>query len=123
MKLSTQIACAAALAAGLGVASGSSLADDVVGVIKSIHGNVLIERAGTTLKPVRGSEVLNGDRVITGSDGVATIAMRRAAPVSIGPQNDVSVDRFSAGDIPVVKRAAPPILQSLASFLAINKQR
>jgi hypothetical protein len=112
-----------AVAAALGLMTVSSMAEEVIGVIKSSKGQVVVERAGAQFSAVRGSEVLKGDRVITGADGVATIAMRRAAPVNIGPENDVFVDRFAAGEIPLVKRPPPAILQSLASFLAVNRQR
>jgi hypothetical protein len=112
-----------AVATALGLLTASSMANEVIGSIKSSKGHVVIERAGSQFTAVRGSEVFKGDRVITGADGVATIAMRRAAPVNIGPENDVPIDRFAAGDIPTVKRPAPAILQSLASFLAVNRQR
>lgn len=119
MKLILNVAVAAAL----GLLTASSVAEEVIGVIKNSKGQVMIERDGVRMTPVRGSEIHRGDRVITGPDGVATIAMRRAAPVSVGPQNDVTLDRFAAGEVPIVKRPAPAILQGLASFLAVNRQR
>jgi hypothetical protein len=112
-----------AVAAGFGLLAASSFAQEVIGVIKSSKGDVVIERAGVQVTPARGTEVHKGDRLITGAGSHATVAMRRAAPVSIGPDNDVSLDRFAAGEFPVVKRPAPAILQGLASFLAVNRQR
>ena len=112
-----------ALAAGFGLLAVSSYAQEVIGVVKSSKGDVVIERAGVQVKPERGTEVHKGDRLITGPRSYATVAMRRAAPVSIGPDNDVSLDRFAADEFPVVKRPAPAILQGLASFLAVNRQR
>jgi hypothetical protein len=111
------------LAAVFGLLAASSLAQEVIGVVKSSKGDVVIERAGVQVTPTRGTEVHRGDRLITGSGSHATVAMRRAAPVSIGPDNNVALDRFAAGEIPVVKRPAPAILQGLASFLAVNRQR
>jgi hypothetical protein len=49
--------------------------------------------------------------------------MRRAAPLSVGPENDLTLDRYAADERPVVKRPAPAILQGLASFFAVNRQR
>ena len=112
-----------AVAAVFGLLAASSLAEEVIGVVKSSKGHVVIERAGVQVTPSRGTEVYRGDRLITGSAGHATVAMKRAAPVTVGPDNDVALDRFAADEMPVVKRPAPAILQGLASFLAVNRQR
>ena len=112
-----------AVAVALGLLSAPALAQEVIGVVKNSKGQVAIERAGVRVSPTRGTEVRKGDRLITGPDSHATITMRRAAPVSVGPENDVALDRYAAEDIPLVKRAAPAILQGLASFLAVNRQR
>jgi hypothetical protein len=103
--------------------AASSFAQEVIGVVKSSKGHVVIERAGVQVRASRGTEVHKGDRLVTGSGSHATVAMRQAGPVTVGPDNDVSLDRFAASEVPVVKRPAPAILQSLASFLAVNRQR
>lgn len=107
----------------LGLLTCSAGAQEVIGKIKNSSGQVRVERLGVQAPIGRGADVLEGDRLITGPDGHATIAMRRAAPLTIGPQNDVDLDRFAAGEVPVVKRPAPAILQSLASFFAVNRRR
>jgi hypothetical protein len=101
----------------------SSAFADPVGVVKRANGRVTIERSGVQVRAVPGAELQRGDRVITGEDGYASVSMRRTAPLTIGPGNDVALDRYAADAAPVVKRPAPAILQSLASFLAVNRQR
>jgi hypothetical protein len=110
------------LATALAFFATSALAD-AIGVVKRAKGPVTIERSGVQVRAQPGAELQRGDRIITGQDGYATVSMRRTAPLTIGPANDVALDRYAADSMPVVKRPAPPILQSLASFLAVNRQR
>ena len=111
------------LASLLALLCTTAYAEEVIGVVKRVKGPVAIERAGLTQNAAPGAEVHRGDRVITGREGYASIAMRRAAPLSVGPENDLTLDRYAADERPVVKRPAPAILQGLASFFAVNRQR
>ena len=119
MNAKRTLVCASLLA----LLPASAFAEEVIGVIKRAKGPVMVERAGVKAEVANGAEILRGDRVITGSDGYVSINMRRAAPVTIGPENDLTLDRFAADERPLVKRPAPPILQGLASFFAVNRQR
>lgn len=98
------------------------LAQDSIGVVKRSTGQVLIERGEALLKAAAGGEIFKGDRVVTGKDGHISIVMRRGAWLTVGPVADVAVDRY-APDTQTVQRPVPPILQSIASFLGINRQR
>lgn len=119
MKLKLRNAFAAALA----LTATCALAQEPIGVVKRSQGHVVIERAGVPIAPQHGTEVHRGDRLVTGADGSATISMRRAASISVGPHTAVALDRFAAEDKPIAERPAPRILQSLASFFAVNRQR
>jgi hypothetical protein len=103
--------------------AGAVLADEPIGIIKRSKGDVRIERSGEHIPAGKGTLIQRGDRVITGPDAYASVTMRRTAPVTLGPGNDVVLDRYAVDEQPTVKRPAPPLLQSLASFLAVNKQR
>ena len=111
------------LAGVLAAVGTAAWADEPVGVIKRAQGDVRIERAGEHLPAGKGTLVQRGDRVITGPTASATVTMRRAAPITLGPGNDVALDRFAADERPMVTNPAPPILQGLASFFAVNRQR
>jgi hypothetical protein len=111
------------LAGALAILGSSALADEPIGVIKRARGDVRIERSGEHIPAKKGSLIRRGDRVITGPSSYANVTMRHAAPITLAPGNDVVLDRFAADERPVVKRPAPPILQGLASFFAVNRQR
>lgn len=111
------------LASMLAFAGGAALAEEPIGVIKRSKGDVRIERGGEHLPAGKGTLIQRGDRVITGTSGYASVTMRRTAPITLGPGNDVALDRYAVDEQPVVKRPAPPILQGLASYFAVNRQR
>ena len=111
------------LASLLAVVGGTALAEEPIGVIKRSKGDVRIERSGEHLPAGKGTLIQRGDRVITGPSGYASVTMRRTAPITLGPGNDVVLDRYAVDEQPVVKRPAPPILQGLASYFAVNRQR
>ena len=116
-----KVTCAAAVA--LALAATTSLAHVTIGVIKRSYGHVVLERGTHQIVPRAGTEILRGDRLITGDNGYASISMRRAASVSVGANSAVPLDRYAADAAPVVSKPAPRILQSLASFFAVNRQR
>jgi hypothetical protein len=106
----------------LGLVATSAIAESV-GVVKRSHGEVTIERSGAQIAATPGTEILRGDRLATGADGHATIAMYTTAPVSVGPNTDIPVARYAGEQQPVPKKRIPAILEGIASFLAINRQR
>lgn len=96
----------------------SALAEQPIGVIKKTVGRVAIERAGLQIPPEPGTEVQIGDRVITGPDGAVSVAIRGAAPVRVGPDSDVALDRFVRDQRPVVQRMMDPIITGVASLMS-----
>ncbi|HEX2828044.1 MAG TPA: hypothetical protein VHP37_16950 [Burkholderiales bacterium] len=112
-----------AVAALIAMMAGSVLAAEPIGVVNRSKGDVRIEREGEHLKAGRGALIYRGDRVITGPSAHASITMRRTAPLTLGPGNDIPIDRYAADEVPTVKRSPPAILQSLASYFAVNRQR
>lgn len=107
----------------LALLASSVIAQESIGAVKRSTGQVVIERGAEHVAPKAGTEVFRGDRVVTGRDGYVDITMRRAAPLTIGPDAQIALDRFAAEQTPVVERPAPPLLQGLASFLGINRKR
>lgn len=102
--------------------TASAMAEDTIGVVKRSKGHALVERGGMPLTLQAGTHLLRGDRVVTGADGHVNIHMLRAAPLTVGPNASVALNRYAAQPT-VVSRPAPPLLQGLASFLGINRQR
>ena len=112
-----------ALAALLVLTATSVAAQDVIGVVKRTKGDVAIERQTVRVRAGKGTELYRGDHLITSKDGYAYVEMRGAAPLAIGPETDVTLDRFASDERRVMSRSAPRLLQSLASYLALNRQR
>lgn len=106
----------------LALLATSALAQERLGTVKRSQGNVLIDRAGVQMQPKPGTTVLRGDRVITGAEGHVDIKLYTAGSLSIGPDTAVLPERY-VPDQKAVTRPAPAILQGLASFLAVNRQR
>ena len=106
------------VAAAFALAAVSASAQEAIGVVKRWSGQVAIERDGVSLAPTKGVELVRGDRLITGSDGYAHIKLHGAAPLSVSPDADISLDRYLSGH-------APPhgLLERLTSFLAVNRLR
>src|SRR5687768_13984627 len=108
------------IAAVLAMAAAPAAAQEYIGVIKRTSGQVLIDREGVKLSPSAGTEVMPGDRLITGSDGYAHVKLRGAPAVSVSPDADISLDRFVAG--PASSQRTPSgLVQRLASFIAVNR--
>jgi hypothetical protein len=106
-----------ALAAVLALGAATATADDAIGVVKRAKGPVVIERGTQQLTAAPGVEVQRGDRVVTGPNGYASINLRGTAPVSVGPEADVGLDRFVADERPMVQRFMQPIIQGVASLM------
>ena len=83
----------------------------------------MIQRGTLEMAAKPGTVIERGDRLVTGEDGYASISMRRAASLSVGANSAVPLDRYAAEAAPVVRRPPHGILQSLASFFAVNRQR
>jgi hypothetical protein len=111
------------LTLGLALGAATALAEDTVGVVKRAKGDVMIERAGQTIKAEKGTPLQHGDHLTTGKGAYAYVDMHAAAPLAIGPDTTVAVDRFAGSNTHLTRRSAPRLLQSLASYLALNRQR
>jgi hypothetical protein len=100
----------------------SALSQDAIGVIKRAHGQAVIERSGTKLPAVRGTQVRKGDRIVTGARGNVDITMRGGA-LSVGPHANVAVDRFAPEETQSARSPMPSMLKGLVSWLSVNRSR
>jgi hypothetical protein len=83
----------AALAVVAGLA-GSAWAQEA-GLVKSSRGKALIERDGQSLAAVPGVKVMASDRVVTGPDASAGIALKDNTLLTVGPNSVLTLDRFA----------------------------
>ena len=99
-----------------------ALSQEAIGVIKRGHGQAVIDRSGTKLPAVRGTQIRKGDRIITGAKGSVDVTMRGGA-LSVGPQANVAVDRFAPEDTQSAQSPMPSMLKGLVSWLSVNRSR
>ena len=64
------------------------------GMIKSSRGQVTIERDGQVLSGKPGTVVNASDRILTGADGSAGIALRDNTLLTVGPRSTLVLDRY-----------------------------
>ena len=75
--------------------AGVTGAQSVVGTIKSVRGDVRIERQGRALSARSGDAVQQRDRILTGADSSAGIGFVDQSSIAVGAQSDVDLTRYS----------------------------
>lgn len=78
----------------LTVAAFSAYADGI-GKIKTISGQVAIERAGKIITPAVGDSVYQTDKIITGKDGSVGMLFDDDSRISAGPNSVLALDKFA----------------------------
>ena len=66
----------------------------VAGRVKTVTGEAVIIRAGTTMPAKVGHELFESDHVRTGSDGRVGLTLQDDTRVSVGPKSEVSLETF-----------------------------
>jgi hypothetical protein len=107
----------------LACAADPLAAQDAIGSLKRVKGDVVVQRADQRIKAENGTTLYHGDRLITGKNAYAYVEIAGTAPLAVGSETEVSLDRFASGGKPVARLSAPRLVQGLASFLALNRQR
>jgi hypothetical protein len=78
----------------LGLLPLALVAQEAVGTLKSLKGQAQLEREGVR-RPARAGEALQArDRLLTGSDGHASVGLRDESALAIGPNSDVALSRY-----------------------------
>lgn len=99
-----------------------ALSQDAIGVVKRAHGQAVIDRSGTKLPAVRGTQVRKGDRIITGAKANVDVTMRGGA-LSVGPNANVALGRFAPEEPQSAQSEMPSMLKGLVSWLSVNRSR
>lgn len=69
-------------------------AQEAIGTLKSLRGQTVLERAGGKRAAAPGDALQSGDRILTGSDGQASLSFRDQSSLTIGPNSDVDLTRY-----------------------------
>lgn len=82
------------LVAVLALASPLAWAGTAVGQVKTLHGEVFIERAGKRVPVAVGTAVEATDIVRTGKDGSVGITFVDTSRMALGPRSTLAIERF-----------------------------
>ena len=77
------------------LASATALAQTHAGVVKTVRGAVSVERDGKQVAVAPGTQVNQGDRVVTGTDGHVGLTMRDDTLLTLGPRSDLKLDSYA----------------------------
>lgn len=110
-KFLLSISCAALL--GL---AGSAFAYEV-GVIKTVRGQVQIERGGRSLAARVGDPVQELDRVRSQADSSVGISMQDETLLSLGPNSTLVVDRYAYDPVSREGQVATSILKGTLRYV------
>ncbi|MBL8513092.1 MAG: FecR domain-containing protein [Betaproteobacteria bacterium] len=89
----TTAATALIFATGLSLASLQAAAQEA-GVIKVSKGAATVQRAGQALPAKPGMKIMQGDTLVTGTDGAVGVTFVDNSLVSTGPNSVFSVDKY-----------------------------
>jgi hypothetical protein len=110
-KFLISISCAALL--GL---AGSAFAYDA-GVIKTMRGQVQIERGGRSLAAGVGDSVQELDRVRSQADSSVGISMQDETLLSLGPNSTLVIDRYAYDPVSREGQVATSILKGTLRYV------
>jgi hypothetical protein len=83
-----------ALVFTIGLLAASATAAESIGTIKTLSGEVTIERAGQRKLAKAGESVFQSDRIITGEDGAVGLIFEDDSRISAGPGSTLHLDSF-----------------------------
>jgi len=90
-----RIAAAMASALTLAIASGAALAQSAASFIVAIGTVQVVDAAGQTRRGERGGALAPGDRVVTGTDGLAQVRFSDGAMLSIRGSSELKIEAHS----------------------------
>jgi hypothetical protein len=67
---------------------------DYAGTVKTIKGDVSVERADARLIASPGMPIQPGDRIVTGSEGYAGVTMKDDTLLTLGPSSSLKLESY-----------------------------
>ncbi len=71
-----------------------AVAEDFVGLVKSVEGKAVLTRSGETESVVAGMEIKMGDVIKTGRDGAVGLIFSDDTIISMGPSTELAVEDY-----------------------------
>ncbi len=110
--------------------AGTAVAEETIGVVRTVSGDATVTRGEKTLPAVPGLRLLVGDTLGTGRDGSLGVTLRDESSLSIGPGSRLILQSFlfspSEGKFDLVARitrGTMAYLSGLIGKLAPEKAR
>ncbi|GBG12935.1 polyketide cyclase/dehydrase [Novimethylophilus kurashikiensis] len=75
--------------------TGTCAAAEGIGKIKTLSGDVTIERDGKTMAPALGNPVFQKDKIVTGKNGSVGLLFDDDSRLSAGPNSTLDLEKFS----------------------------
>jgi hypothetical protein len=75
--------------------TGTCAVAEGIGKIKTLSGEVTIERDGKTVAPVLGNSVFQKDKIVTGKNGSVGLLFDDDSRLSAGPNSTLDLEKFS----------------------------
>jgi hypothetical protein len=88
------------------------------GTVKSVQGDVRVERASASLPLRVGDVVQEQDRIVVPREGSAGITLKDETLISIGPKSTLKIDRFSFDSQTHEGQVAASILRGAIRFVS-----
>ena len=85
----------AALAIVVALWAAPAAAQEYAGVVKTVKGSATVEHAGKQTAASPGTQLFQGDRVVTGSNGYVGLTMRDDTLLTLGPGTNMTLDRYA----------------------------
>jgi hypothetical protein len=79
------------------VGAGTARAQSAAGTVSSASGGVQIQRGGGVLTAAPGTPVYRGDKIGSGSEGVAVIILSDGSQLELGPSTTIALDQYTSG--------------------------
>lgn len=113
--MNTRIICIAACAVVLGFIKPAFAYES--GIIKTVHGQVLVERGGRNLEAKVGDPVQEKDRVSAQAGSSAGISMNDETLLSIGPNSSMIIDKYTFNPVTREGQVETSILKGTLRYI------
>lgn len=79
------------------VGARTARAQIAAGTVTSASGGVQIQRGAATMAATPGTPVNQGDKIVSGVEGVATIILSDGSQLELRPSTDITLDQYTSG--------------------------
>jgi hypothetical protein len=79
------------------VVAGTARAQNAAGTVSSASGGVQIQRGAAITAAAPGAPINQGDKIVSGVEGVAVITLSDGSQLELQPSTDITLDQYTSG--------------------------